>query len=121
MGMAAGLVIPLFGNSGTFSNLRKAQAPCVETGRLCKPPLTAFAKMKYTMRCSNVVDNPELELEGQDRAADAVLLYRFDAQSGEHILRLLDPVALSPAREGAQARRLTPELHAQWNQHFLWL
>ena len=40
-----------------------------------------------------VVDNPELELEGQDRAADAVLLYRFDAVAGEHILRLLDPVA----------------------------
>src|SRR5690348_11377906 len=40
-----------------------------------------------------IVDNPELELEGEDRAADAVLLYRFDAQAGEHILRLLDPVA----------------------------
>lgn len=40
-----------------------------------------------------VVDNPKLELQGQDRAADAVLLYRFDAQAGEHILRLLDPVA----------------------------
>lgn len=40
-----------------------------------------------------VVDNPELELDREDRAADAVLLYRFDAQSGEHILRLLEPVA----------------------------
>jgi len=40
-----------------------------------------------------VVDNPELELEGEDCAADAVLLYRFDTQAGEHILRLLDPVA----------------------------
>ncbi len=40
-----------------------------------------------------IVDNPELELEGEERAADAVLLYRLDAQSGEHILRLLDPVA----------------------------
>jgi hypothetical protein len=40
-----------------------------------------------------IVDNPELELEGEQRAADAVLLYRFDAQKGEHILRLLDPVA----------------------------
>jgi hypothetical protein len=39
------------------------------------------------------VDNPELELEGEPRAADAVLLYRFDAVKGEHILRLLDPVA----------------------------
>ncbi len=40
-----------------------------------------------------IVDNPELELEGEQRAADAVLPYRFDAQAGEHILRLLDPVA----------------------------
>lgn len=29
-----------------------------------------------------VVDNPELELEGEDRAADAVFLYHLDAQSG---------------------------------------
>jgi hypothetical protein len=40
-----------------------------------------------------IVDNPELELDKEERAADAVLLYRFDAQAGEHILRLLDPVA----------------------------
>ena len=40
-----------------------------------------------------IVDNPELELAREDRAADAVLLYCFDAQKGEHILRLLDPVA----------------------------
>ena len=40
-----------------------------------------------------VIDNPELELAGDDRAADAVLLYRFDAHEGVHVLRLLDPVA----------------------------
>jgi len=40
-----------------------------------------------------IVDNPELELAREERAADAVLLYRFDAQAGEHILRLLDPLA----------------------------
>ncbi|HVB55713.1 MAG TPA: hypothetical protein VNE63_04670 [Candidatus Acidoferrales bacterium] len=40
-----------------------------------------------------VIDNPELELVGDDRAADAVLLYRFDAQAGVHVLRLLEPVA----------------------------
>jgi len=40
-----------------------------------------------------IVDNPELELTREDRAADAVLLYRFDAAAGEHIFRLLDPVA----------------------------
>jgi hypothetical protein len=40
-----------------------------------------------------VIDNPELELASDDRAADAVLIYRFDEKAGEHILRLLDPVA----------------------------
>lgn len=40
-----------------------------------------------------VIDNPELELAGDTRAADAVLLYRFDPAAGEHILRLVDPVA----------------------------
>jgi hypothetical protein len=40
-----------------------------------------------------VIDNPELELVNEDRAADASLIYRFDEKAGEHILRLLDPVA----------------------------
>ena len=40
-----------------------------------------------------IMDNPELELEREERAADAVLLHRFEASTGEHILRLLDPVA----------------------------
>ncbi|MGA7914661.1 MAG: hypothetical protein WCA00_05455 [Candidatus Acidiferrales bacterium] len=40
-----------------------------------------------------VIDNPELELLGEDRAADAVLIYRFDSQNGVHSLRLVDPVA----------------------------
>ena len=40
-----------------------------------------------------IIDNPELQLAGDDRAADAVLMYRFDAQAGVHVLRLVDPVA----------------------------
>jgi hypothetical protein len=40
-----------------------------------------------------VIDNPELELAGDEQAADALLLYRFNAAAGEHIIRLLDPVA----------------------------
>jgi hypothetical protein len=39
------------------------------------------------------IDNPELELVGDDQAADAILLYRFNAEAGEHVIRLLDPVA----------------------------
>lgn len=40
-----------------------------------------------------VIDNPELELAGDDRAADAVLIYRFNRDGGEHILRLVEPLA----------------------------
>jgi hypothetical protein len=40
-----------------------------------------------------ILDNPELELVGDDNAADAVIMYRFDPQAGEHIIRLVDPVA----------------------------
>jgi hypothetical protein len=40
-----------------------------------------------------IVSNPELELAREQRAADAVLLYRFDPKSGEHIFRLAEPVA----------------------------
>jgi hypothetical protein len=40
-----------------------------------------------------IIGNPELELASDDRAADAVLMYRFDEQAGVHVLRLVDPVA----------------------------
>ena len=39
------------------------------------------------------IDNPEMELAQVDAAADAVLSYRFDPESGDHIVRLLEPVA----------------------------
>jgi len=39
------------------------------------------------------IGNPELELAGEERAADAVLIYRFNQAAGEHILRLAEPVA----------------------------
>lgn len=47
-----------------------------------------------------IVDNPELELAADTAAADAVLSYRFDPESGEHILRLLDPIAERALRPG---------------------
>ncbi len=40
-----------------------------------------------------IVDNPELELAEDARAADAALSYRFDQNSGERILRLVEPTA----------------------------
>jgi hypothetical protein len=40
-----------------------------------------------------IVDNPELELGFEEKAADATLSYRYDAKEGVHILRLLEPLA----------------------------
>ncbi|HXT75534.1 MAG TPA: hypothetical protein VN780_04540 [Candidatus Eisenbacteria bacterium] len=49
------------------------------------------------LRISNhgeiVLGNPELELAREGRAADATLRYRFDASKGEHIFRLVEPLA----------------------------
>jgi hypothetical protein len=40
-----------------------------------------------------IMDNPELEVARERNAADATISYRFDAARGQHIFRLLDPVA----------------------------
>ena len=51
------------------------------------------AELRITNKGDLVMDNPELELVGQENAADATLLYRFDEAKGEHVLRLVNPVA----------------------------
>ena len=50
-----------------------------------------------------IIDNPELELASDDQAADAVLMYKLDPQTGEHVLRLVEPVA--ERRAAAQRNR----------------
>ena len=58
-----------------------------------KISLQVGAELRIKNNGDIVIDNPELELAADDRAADAVLVYRFDPKAGEHVLRLLDPVA----------------------------
>jgi hypothetical protein len=58
-----------------------------------KIPLQVGSELRIKNNGNVVIDNPELELAADDRAADAVLVYRFDAKAGEHVLRLLEPVA----------------------------
>jgi hypothetical protein len=67
--------------------------PTQSTQEGAKIVLQVGAEFRIRNNGDLIMDNPELELEGQDFAADAILLYRFDPSSGEHILRLLDPVA----------------------------
>jgi hypothetical protein len=50
-------------------------------------------ELRVTNKGEVVISNPELELAAEDRAADAVLYYRFNAGTGEHIFRLAEPVA----------------------------
>ncbi len=67
-------------------------------------PMQVGTEFRIRSNGDIILDNPELELAADITAADAVLSYRFDAESGEHVLRLLDPVAeraLRPHRKAA--------------------
>jgi hypothetical protein len=55
--------------------------------------LQVGSELRVTNNGEVIVGNPELELAKEERAADAVLLYRFNPKNGEHIFRLVDPVA----------------------------
>ena len=61
-------------------------------------PLQVGSELRISHDGAIVVCNPEIELARSPDAADAVLSYRFDADSKEHVLRLLEPVALRKYR-----------------------
>ncbi len=56
-------------------------------------PLQVGSELKITKDGDISLDNPEVELAEQAAASDAVLYYQFDPKTGEHTLRLLEPVA----------------------------
>lgn len=56
-------------------------------------PLQVGTELRIKNNGEISVENPEVELAGHTGAADAVLSYRSDPRSREHILRLLDPIA----------------------------
>jgi hypothetical protein len=56
-------------------------------------PMQVGSELRIENTGEVVIDNPEIELADDRKAADAVLSYHFDRTAGEHILRLLDPVA----------------------------
>ena len=62
-------------------------------GNEMKIVLQVGSELRINNNGDVIIDNPELELAGEEQAADATLLYRFDARAGVHVLRLLDPVA----------------------------
>ena len=64
--------------------------------------LQVGTELRITNEGEVILSNPELELAREDRAADAVLFYRFNSAAGEHIFRLAEPVA---DRKHAKAHR----------------
>lgn len=68
-----------------------AKAP--ENGQEERIPMQVGSELRIRNSGEIVVDNPEFELAQDPRAADATLAYRFNRRQGEHVLRLLDPVA----------------------------
>ncbi len=60
-------------------------------------PLQVGSELRIRNNGEVHVSNPTIEAEPALDAADAVLDYRFDTQSGEHVLRLIRPVAANPA------------------------
>jgi hypothetical protein len=55
-------------------------------------PLQVGSELRIRNNGELSVSNPTVEAEPALDAADAVLDYRFDPQTGEHVLRLLQPV-----------------------------
>jgi hypothetical protein len=58
-----------------------------------KIPMQIGSELRIKKDGQLVLDNPELELSDQSMAADAVLSYTYNRQTGEHVIRLLSPVS----------------------------
>ena len=56
-------------------------------------PLQVGSELRIRNNGEISVSNPTIEAAPALDAADAVLDYRFDPQTGEHVLRLIEPVA----------------------------
>jgi hypothetical protein len=61
-------------------------------------PLQTGSELRLRNNGEVSVSNPTIEAEPALDAADAVLDYRFDPQTGEHVLRLVDPLAHRPEK-----------------------
>jgi hypothetical protein len=66
-------------------------------------PMQVGTEFRIRSNGDIILDNPELELAADTAAADAVFSYRFEPESGEHVLRLLDPVAARSLRPNRKA------------------
>jgi len=56
-------------------------------------PLQVGSEVRIRNNGQISVSNPTIEAAPALEAADAVVDYRFDPQTGEHVLRLVEPLA----------------------------
>jgi hypothetical protein len=56
-------------------------------------PLQVGSELRIRNNGDVSVSNPTIEAAPALEAADAVVDYRFDPQTGEHVLRLVEPLA----------------------------
>lgn len=61
-------------------------------------PLAVGSELRIRNNGEVRLGNPPVEAAPALDAADAVLDYRFDEEAQEHVLRLIEPVALRPNR-----------------------
>ena len=59
-------------------------------------PLKVGSELRITNNGELHVSNPTIEGEPAQDVADAVLDYRYDADTSEHVIRLIKPVAERP-------------------------
>ena len=62
-------------------------------------PLQVGSELRIRNNGEVSVDNPTIEAAPALDAADAVLDYRFDPQTSEHVIRLVEPVKLGGGRK----------------------
>ncbi len=68
-------------------------------------PLQIGSELRIRNNGELTVSNPTVEAAPALEAADAVLDYRFDPETGEHVLRLLEPVAARPRGREERTQR----------------
>lgn len=56
-------------------------------------PMQVGSELRIRNNGELSVDNPTIETAPALDAADAVLDYRFDPDTGEHVIRLIEPTA----------------------------
>jgi len=59
-------------------------------------PMQVGSELRITNNGEVSVSNPTIEAEPAQDAAGAVLDYRYDPETSEHVLRLIEPIAARP-------------------------